>query len=129
VVTGARQRWSDGAWEEPFGYSRVVRVGPHVHVAGTTAPPAEGRELPGDAAEQARAVLARIAGALAHVGAGVGDVVRTRVYVVEGVDPHVVMAEHAEVFRDVRPAAALVVVRALLTPGMLVEIEADAYVT
>jgi enamine deaminase RidA (YjgF/YER057c/UK114 family) len=126
-----RRRWSDGPWEEPYGYSRVLRVGPHVHVAGTTAAPMgdpPGR-LPTSPADQTWSILRRVGAALGQVGASVDDVVRTRIYVVEGVDPVAVMAVHGEVFARARPAASLVVVRGLLLEEMLVEIEADAFVS
>jgi enamine deaminase RidA (YjgF/YER057c/UK114 family) len=124
-----RQRWSDGRWEQVYGYSRVLRVGPHVHVAGTSAAGPDGSvAAPGDAAGQAVVILERIEAALRRVGASIDDVVRTRIYVVGGVDPDGVLRAHGEVFSRARPAASLLVVQALLTAEMLVEIEADAFV-
>jgi enamine deaminase RidA (YjgF/YER057c/UK114 family) len=125
----SRQRWSDGPWEEPYGYSRVLRVGRHVHVSGTTATRPDGTVIaPDDAHTQTEAIIERIAQALEQVGAGLDDVVRTRIYAVEGVEPAEVLDVHGRAFRRARPAAAFVVVRGLLAPGMLVEIEADAFV-
>jgi enamine deaminase RidA (YjgF/YER057c/UK114 family) len=124
-----RQRWTDGPWEQDYGYSRVLRVGPHVHVAGTSAAGSDGSvAAPGDPAGQAAVILGRIDAALRQVGASIDDVVRTRIFVVGGVDPEGVLRAHGEVFARARPAASLLVVQALLTPEMLVEIEADAYV-
>jgi enamine deaminase RidA (YjgF/YER057c/UK114 family) len=124
-----RQRWTDGRWEQVYGYSRVLRVGPHVYVAGTTAAGPDGVvAAPGYPAGEAAVILERIHAALRQVGASIDDVVRTRVYVVDGVDTDGVLRAHGEVFARARPAASLVVVQALLTPEMLVEIEADAYV-
>ncbi len=115
---------SGGAWEKPFGYSRVVRVGPFVYVAGTTAP-----EAGDEAGEQTRQTLAKIEAALAQAGATLADVVRTRLYVVNiARDAEAVGRAHGEVFDDVRPAATMVEVRALIAPEMLVEIEAEAVI-
>jgi enamine deaminase RidA (YjgF/YER057c/UK114 family) len=120
----ARQRVSSGSpWEGPYGYSRAVVVGDACWVAGTTDP---GNEHPGDAAGQARTALAIIERALVEAGFGLTDVVRTRMYVTNAADSAAVAAVHGEVFCDVRPAATLVVVAALLEPAMLVEIEVDA---
>ena len=128
-MTDGPLRWSDGPWEDAYSYSRVVRVGPHVYVAGTTAAAMDGSiRFLGDAGGQAEAILERIGRALEHVGASLDDVVRTRIHVVAGVDPEPVLAAHARAFARARPAAALYVVAGLLTPGMLVEIEADGLV-
>lgn len=114
ISTGAR-------WEAIVGYSRAVRVGPHVHVSGTTAP---GQS----AAEQARAALEIIRGALEQAGATLADVVRTRIYVVDISDWEAIGRVHGEVFAHIRPATAMVEVSRLIDPSLLVEIEADAYV-
>lgn len=104
------------------GYSRAVRVGPHVAVAGTTAP--------GDTAgEQTRAALERIDAALREAGATLADVIRTRIFVTDIALWPQIGAVHAEVFGAVRPAATMVEVSALIAPEMIVEIEADAIVT
>lgn len=114
---------SGSEFEGVVGYSRAVRVGPHVAVAGTTAP-----GLGGDIAGQTREVLRRIEIALQQAGAELTDVIRTRIYVTDIARWREVAAVHAEVFGEVRPAATMVEVAALIAPELLVEIEADAYV-
>jgi enamine deaminase RidA (YjgF/YER057c/UK114 family) len=114
---------SGSEFESVVGYSRAVRVGPHVAVAGTTA-----AEPAGDIAGQAREVLRRIEIALHQAGAELTDVIRTRIYVTDIARWREVAAVHAEVFGGVRPAATMVEVAALIAPELLVEIEADAYV-
>ena len=119
-----RQRIASGSrWEEPYGYSRAVVVGDRCLVAGTTDPSGA---HPGDARGQARAALAIIATALDEAGFVLADVVRTRMYVTRAADAPTVAAVHGEFFGAVRPAATLVVVEALIEPGLLVEIEAEA---
>jgi enamine deaminase RidA (YjgF/YER057c/UK114 family) len=108
-------------YEALVGYSRAVRVGAHVAVAGTT-----GRGP--DIGAQTRDALARIASALQEAGASISDVIRTRIYLTDISDWRVVAAAHAEVFGDIRPVATMVEVSALIAPELLVEIEADAYV-
>jgi len=109
-------------FEAIVGYSRAVRVGPLVTVSGTTAPAASD-----DIGEQTREVLRRIEIALVEAGVALGDVVRTRIYVTDISRWREVAAVHAEVFGEIRPAATMVEVAALIEPGLLVEIEADAY--
>lgn len=117
---------SGGPYEEPYGYSRAVRVGHHVHVAGTCA---QAPNIDGvDAYGQAVDALATIAAALGEAGATPSDVVRTRLYVVDLADTEPVLRAHGEVFGDIRPAATLVQVAGLIDPALLVEIEADAIV-
>ncbi|OBG67346.1 RidA family protein [Mycobacterium sp. E3339] len=112
---------SGSEFESAVGYSRAVRVGPHVAVAGTTgAGP--------DIAAQARDALHRIEIALHEAGASLTDVVRTRIYVTDMSRWRDVAAVHAQVFGAIRPAATMVEVSALIAPQLLVEIEADAYV-
>ncbi|MEW5810957.1 MAG: RidA family protein [Actinomycetota bacterium] len=107
--------------EDAVGYSRAVRVGSLVAVAGTTAPGS-------DPASQAREILRRIAVALDSVGATLSDVVRTRIFVTDIAHWQAVGAVHAEVFEDIRPVTTMVEVSALIDPGLFVEIEADAFV-
>jgi enamine deaminase RidA (YjgF/YER057c/UK114 family) len=113
---------SSGAeFEAVVGYSRAVRVGPLVAVAGTTG-------AGDDIAEQTRDALRRIGIALAQAGAELGDVVRTRIFVTDISRWRDVGAVHAEVFGDIRPVATMVEVAALISPELLVEIEVDAYI-
>ena len=115
---------SGGPFEQRYGYSRAVRVGNQVHVAGTAAtdPHLDGT----DAYQQARAVLAVIEAALRELGSGIGAVVRTVTYVTDLADLELVARAHREVFGQVRPAATLVEVSGLVDPRMKVEIEAYA---
>lgn len=113
---------SGSDFESVVGYSRAVRVGPHVSVAGTT-----GAGPANDIAAQTRDALDRIETALRHAGATLADVVRTRIYVTDISRWREVGYVHAEVFGELRPAATMVEVSALIAPNLLVEIEADAY--
>jgi enamine deaminase RidA (YjgF/YER057c/UK114 family) len=116
---------SGGDYEDVYGYSRAVRVGPHVHVAGTCA---RGEDLDGDTYVQAAAALRIIVGALEGAGASARDVARSVAYVTDMADADLVARAHREVFAEVKPAATMVQVSALLDPRMRVEIEAYAIV-
>lgn len=120
---------SGAPWESIVGYSRAVKVGPHVAVSGT-APVGEEGEVVGvnDAYAQTRRCIEIIEAALAEVGATLSDVVRTRIYVTDISQWEAIGQAHGEFFGDVLPATAMVEVSQLIDPDMLVEIEADAIV-
>ena len=135
ALISARERYGDrmaanrtlvssgSGFESEVGYSRAVRVGAHVMVAGTT-----GAGPVGDIAAQTRDALRRIEIALHDAGAVLADVVRTRIFVTDISRWREVGAVHAQVFGDIRPASTMVEVSALIAPELMVEIEADAYV-
>ncbi|AFZ71477.1 RidA family protein [Natronobacterium gregoryi] len=120
---------SETEWESRVGYSRAVRAGPHVHVSGTTATDEDGNVVGrDDPAEQTRYVLEIIQNALEEADTTLEDVVRTRIYVVDIDDWDAIGRAHAEVFGEIGPATSMVEVNRLISPELLVEIEATAYV-
>jgi len=119
---------ADSPYAPAVGYSRAVRVGDQIHVSGTAAVMPDGAPPPSDAYGQARRCLEIIVAALAELGAGPEHVVRTRVFITSAADWEEIGRAHGEVFGEIRPASAMLVIAGLLDLRFLVEIEADAIV-
>ena len=113
-------------YEAAFGFTRALRVGDRIELAGTAPIEPDGSSTPGDAGAQARRCLSIIIAAIEELGGSAADVVRTRMYLVDPADAEAVGAVHGEIFADFRPTSTMVVVRALLREEWRVEIEAEA---
>ena len=119
---------SNTEWENIVGYSRAVRIGPLTEVSGTTAVDVDGQVVgPGDIYVQTKYILAKIGMALAEAGTSTEDVIRTRIFVTDISQWEEVGRAHGETFGNIKPVATMVEVKALISPELLVEIEATAY--
>lgn len=123
-----RYTQSASPFEVAFGFSRAVRTGNRILVSGTGPIEPDGSSTSGDAADQARRCFAIIGAAIGELGGSLGDVVRTRMFITDAADGDAIGAVHGELFGDIRPAATMVVVAALLRPEWKVEIEAEAVI-
>lgn len=125
------ERYSSGTiWEEKYAYSRAIRKGNVIHVSGTTAVNEKGEIVGlGDIAAQTAFIFLKIRTAIEALGGTMEDVVRTRVYIVEGADWEAAALEHGRVFKEIRPAETLLMISSLVNPDLLVEIEAEALIS
>jgi enamine deaminase RidA (YjgF/YER057c/UK114 family) len=123
-----RNHASASPFEPVYGYSRAVRVGNRIDVAGCAPIEPDGTSTPGDAGAQAARCLAIIGEALAALGGSFSDVVRTRMYITDPADADLVGHAHGAIFKDIRPAATMLVIPALIRPEWKVEIEAEAII-
>lgn len=123
-----RRSASASPYESAYGFSRAVRSGNRILVAGTAPVEPDGSSTPGDAAAQAQRCFAIILAAIEELGGNVANVVRTRMYITDPADADAIGAAHGEIFRDIRPASTMVVVSALLRPEWRIEIEAEALI-
>ena len=127
-MTSRRSTQSASPFEEQFAFARAVRVGNLIHVSGTAAIESDGSVTPGGAGPQTKRCLAIIESALTELDSSLSDVVRTRIYITEISQYPAVAEAHHAAFADVRPAATMVEVSALIHPDMVIEIEADAVI-
>ena len=120
---------SNTVWEERFGYSRAVRIGNVIEVSGTTA--VDGEEIigKGNIYEQTKFIFGKIEKVLGHAGAGMKDVVRTRMFVTDISQSDEVGRAHGEIFREIKPAASMIGVKGLIHPDLLIEIEVTAIIS
>lgn len=129
MADGSRRNHSSASPFEPvYGYSRAVRVGNRIDVAGCAPIESDGSSTPGDAGKQAARCLAIIGEALAALGGSHADVVRTRMYITDPADADLVGRAHGAMFGDIRPASTMLVIPALIRPEWKVEIEAEAII-
>ena len=127
-MTTRRKASSGSPFEATIGFSRAVRVGDRILVSGTAPVEPDGSSTPGDAEAQARRCFAIILAAIEQLGGSAADVVRTRMFITDSADAEAVGRAHGAVFREIRPAATMVVIAALLRPEWKVEIEAEAII-